>query len=439
VADEEKSTVDTPAGAVTPPATRVPAPLHLHRWNDLTVIGLAIAALAAGFGQFGAVAALGDVAKAFGHVTNGATVADQAGLSGTLLGVGLAVIRLASLGGLPVASLADRVGRRVTLLASAAVGLLFTVAAAASPGYWWFVVLFALGRPFLSATNAVAQVSAAEQTNSANRSKAVALVAAGYALGAGLTAVLHSLASGVLGFRGVFALAIFPLALLPLVARWVSEPDRFTVESSARERTAFIGTVARPYWARLAIVSGLTFAVSVITGPANSFTFIYAQNVLRLPGFVTALMVVAGGVVGLGGLLLGRWLADSVGRRPTCAVAMFAMAGAGCLAYSGSRPALFVGYALGVGAGALFAPAAGALLNELFPTAVRASVAGWQVAVGVFGAVTGLLVFGAVADAGAWGTAALATFCPALLAVGLFLKLPETRGRELEELWPEAA
>ena len=56
---------------------------------------------------------------------------------------------------------------------------------------------------------------------------------------------------------------------------------------------------------------------------------------------------------------------------------------------------------------------------------------------GVLGAVTGLLVFGAVADAGAWGTAAIVTFCPALAAIFLFLKLPETRGRELEDLWPE--
>ena len=70
-----------------------------------------------------------------------------------------------------------------------------TVASAASPGYWWFVAVFALGRPFLSATNALAQVTAAEQTGSSNRAKAVAFVAAGYGVGAGLIAIVHSLAS----------------------------------------------------------------------------------------------------------------------------------------------------------------------------------------------------------------------------------------------------
>ena len=46
----------------------------------------------------------------------------------------------------------------------------------------------------------------------------------------------------------------------------------------------------------------------------------------------------------------------------------------------------------------VIAPCAGAFVNELFPTSVRASVAGWSVAGSVLGAVAGLLAFGAVAD-----------------------------------------
>ena len=71
---------------------KVPVPgaggLHLYRWNDRAVAGVAIAAFASGFGQFGVVAALGDVARGFGQVNQGATLADQAGLSGTDLGIG---------------------------------------------------------------------------------------------------------------------------------------------------------------------------------------------------------------------------------------------------------------------------------------------------------------------------------------------------------------
>jgi MFS family permease len=135
------------------------AGLRLHRWNDRAVAGVAIAAFASGFGQFGVVAALGDVARGFGQVTHGAALADQAGLSGTELGIGLAIMRLASLGGLPITGLADRFGRRMMLLLTVGAGLAMTVAAAASPGYWWFVAIFACGRPLLSASNGLARRS----------------------------------------------------------------------------------------------------------------------------------------------------------------------------------------------------------------------------------------------------------------------------------------
>jgi len=418
-----------------------PLGLHLYGWRQAPVVGVALLAVAAGFGQFGAVAALGDVAKTFGHLTHGASFSDQAGLSGTVLGTGLAVLRLASLGALPLAGLADRFGRRTTLLVTCALGLVFTIVAAASPSYWWFVAIFACGRPLLSATGAVAQVSAAELTPSAQRARAVALVAAGYGLGAGLTAVIHSLGESALGFRGVFALAVVPLAFLPFIGTLVKEPDRYRSMSAAEHRQPVLGPVAPPYRRRLVVVAALAFCVAVMTGPANSLVFIYAQNVRHLPGPLTAAMVVGAGVTGLGGLLIGRFLADRLGRRPAVAVAMVGMAGFGILTYSGSKAALVTGYVLGVLAGAVFAPAGGALANELFPTAVRASVAGWNVAAGVLGAVVGLVVFGALADVAGVGNhtalAATVTFLPMVPATALLLALPETKGREPEELWPE--
>jgi len=404
--------------------------VRLYRWRDPPVIAVALLAMAAGFGQFGAVSALGSVAKTFGHLSSGATFADQAGLSGTTLGLGLAVLRLASLGGLPLASLADRFGRKPVLIVTCAVGLAFTVVAAASPTYWWFVVIFALGRPALSATNGVASVSAAELTDSGERAKAIALIAGGYGLGAGLTAVLHSLAESALGFRGLFALAAVPLVLLPLIRHITVEPDRFT-DASEHGRPV-LGPIGAAYRRRLVVVCALAFCVSVITGPANSLVFVYAQNVRHVSGVVTAAMVVGAGVTGLLGLLLGRFLADRVGRRPTVAGAMVAMALLGVLCYSGSKAALIVGYVLGVLAAAVFAPAGGALANELFPTAVRASVTGWNIAAGVLGAVCGLLIFGALADVGRTaGLAATVTFLSMVPAAALVVLLPETMGHEM--------
>jgi MFS family permease len=116
---------------------------------------------------------------------------------------------------------------------------------------------------------------------------------------------------------------------------------------------------------------------------------------------------------------------------------MIAMALLGMLTYSGSGLGAAVGYLLAVLAASVFAPAAGALTNELFPTSVRASVIGWEIAVGVFGATAGLLAFGAVADVGnRFGLAAIVVFAATIPATGLFALLPETRDKEPEDLWP---
>jgi MFS family permease len=412
--------------------------LRLHPWSDGAVVAVAFAALASGFGQFGAVAALGDVAREFGRVTHGATIADQGGLSGTQLGVGLAIIRLASLGSLPLIGLADRFGRRAMVIATLSIGLALTAASAAAFGYWSFVVIFACGRPLLSATNALTQVAAAEQTSTRDRASAVALTAAGYGVGAGLIAVIHSLASSSLGFRGICVLAVVPLAAVPFLSKRIQEPDRFTIADVATDRPLpVLGAIGQRFRRRLFVVAALAFALSVITGPATSFVFLYAQNVLHQRGYVTAAMVVGAGLSGVIGLVAGRWLTDHIGRRPTASVAMVVLSFLGVLTYAGSPAALIAGYILGVMAGSVLAPAVGSLLTELFPTSVRASVAGWWVAAGVLGAVAGLVAFGAVADVrNRFEFAAALTFLPAALAAGFFWLLPETRGREPEDLWP---
>ena len=225
------------------------APVRLYGWRHPAILAAGWFALAAGFAQFGATTALGDVAHAFGETGEGTSTVARVGLSGTTLGIGLAIVRLASLASLPLAALADRHGRRRMLLGCVTGGLAVTALAALSPGYWWFVGLFAIGRPMLSATNAIAVVVAAEETEARDRAKAIALMTAGYGIGAGLTALVRGAAGGDLGFRGLFALALVPLATIPLLARRLEEPDRYQRLRSAADpqlataRPAVLGRV----------------------------------------------------------------------------------------------------------------------------------------------------------------------------------------------------
>lgn len=432
---------DDSPGPTSPPGE----PLRLYRWLQAPVVSVAAISIASGFGQFGAVAALADVAEAFGEASRGASVAEQAGLSGTVLGIGLALIRLASLGALPLAGLADRQGRSRVLVGCAAIGLALVALGAFSPGYWWFVAAFALSRPFLSATNAVAQVVAGEHTTSADRAKAVALVAAGYGLGAALVAVVRGLVPSSFGFRGTFALAAIPLILLPLLARWMVEPDRYRAGTSAASAVAAaaaatplgeanlaaLGPTAR---VRLVAMLVVAFAAAFVTGPANSFVYVYAEGILDVSPAVTATLYLAAVPVGLGGLVVGRWGADRWGRRPTAAMALAGIGLAAMLTYAGGLATTVAGALASVLTGYAFAPTIAALANELFPTEVRGRVAGWLVATGVVGAVAGLLTFGAMADRlDGFAAAAVVVSVPAVAATLVFLRLPETRGMELEE------
>jgi MFS family permease len=401
------------------------------------MIGVALLMGAVGFAQFSPAAVLGDVADHFGETGPGDTIAEQAGLSGTVLGAGLAIIRLASLGALALASLADRRGRHPTVLWCAALGLALTVAAGASPGYWWFVVALALARPLLTATNTVAEVLAAEYTGSSDRAKALALTAAAYGVGSGLVVVLRAGLEGLITFRGVFALAVIPLVGVAVARRLIHEPHRYRGSSRQAGTPLFAGF--GPDRRRLLLaMAGVVFAAALITGPANTLLFVYAENVLDASSTFTAVLVVSAAPMGLAGLVAGRALADNVGRRPTVAGGLVLLAASALGAYSGTLPALAAGYLVSVFFGSVFATPALALATELFPTSMRASVAGWLVVSGVLGATAGLALVGATADVFDTFTAAMAVVCvPAALTAALVALVPETRGKELEESAPE--
>jgi MFS family permease len=430
-----------PGGPGADPAS---SQVRLHGWRHPAILAVAAATVAAGFAQFGATTALGDVARAFGQAGEGASATAKVGLSGTTLGVGLAIVRLASLASLPLAALADSHGRRRVLLGCVGGGLAATALAALSPGYWWFVALFALGRPMLSATNAIAGVVAAEETRSRDRAKAIGLVTAGYGLGAGLTALVRGVAGEGLGFRGLFALALVPLAATPLLARRLEEPDRYQRLRAAENPQLAVtpppvlGRVPAGVRPRLWLLAALAFAIAFVTGPMNTFLFVYAENALGMSRSSTAAMVLAAGPVGLAGLVVGRWAADRLGRRVTAAATQALVALAGMLTYSGSRAAVASGYLLAILVASAYAPSFGALGAELFPTGARATAAGWLVAAGVVGAVAGLVAFGLLTDAlDSFATAAVLICAPVVLTCVLFARLPETRGLELEQSAPD--
>ncbi|MBW3604201.1 MAG: MFS transporter, partial [Actinobacteria bacterium] len=347
-------------------------------------------------------------------------------------------------GALPMARLADQIGRRGLMLWCVGIGLLLTATAAASPSFWWFVAVVAVSRPLFSATTAVGSVVASEETTSVHRTKAVALAAAGYGIGTGLVSVARVPLNDLLGvgFRGVFAIALVLLVAVPLIAPMLGEPDRFVAlrarRGAGRPRLDALTTVHPRLRGRLLLLVVVTFTFNFVTGPHNTYLFFYGEGELGVSRATMAGIFVASGVVGLGGLLLGRWVSDRFGRRPAAIGFHLLMAASVVVAYGGAVPALFAGFWTGVLAQGAYGPAFGALSTEVFPTSIRATTQGWVAAAGVLGAVAGLVLFGALSDmTGSFTMAALTVaVISASTAVG-YRWFPETVGMELEESAPE--
>ena len=401
--------------------------------RDRVTLVLFLVALVAGFGQFGAVASLNDVAKHFGHVTASGSLQSAIGLSGSVLGLGLATLRVASLAALPLASLADRWGRTRILQRTLTLGLVGTALASLSPSYWFFVMCFAVARPLLSAASTLVLVITVELSSMNKRIHRLVIMAAGAGCGAGLSAVLHGVIRGPNSFRWLFALTLVPVFVVVPMLHSVPEPTRHSDDVPL----AHLGAVPRPLRGRLGIVATVAFAVGLVTGPANGFAFVYGEGILRISPHVVALIVASSALTGLGGLLLSRRLARTLGRRWTVAIGVVASAVTSTFAYSGGRFNFTSGYLIGVAAAGLLAPAASALSTEIFPHTFRATAAGWVVLAGVLGAIAGLGLFGWVGDAvhaarvSSLRVPAMVTFLPMLPTLLLLRRLPESNQMEL--------
>ena len=233
---------------------------------------------------------------------------------------------------------------------------------------------------------------AAEETGSRDRAAAVALVAAGYGVGAGLSAIVHSLASGALGFRGIFALAVVPLVgrRTRCAAGWRS-PSRFMVAEAAggppdpgtgRRGTALSRPGRRP---RADRVRHLGHHRARRTASPSCTR----RTSCTWPGTSPRRWWSAPGLAGLLGLLAGRWLADHVGRRPTGTVALVAIACTGRWPTRVRGTALVVGYILGVFSGGRSRPPWARCSPSCSRRRCGRRSPGWWVTAGVLGAVVG--------------------------------------------------
>ena len=135
-------------------------------------------------------------------------------------------------------------------------------------------------------------------------------------------------------------------------------------------------------------------------------------------------------------MAIGGRLAETRGRRPVAALALFAGTVAQMVFYLYGSVVLWVSSATFIFLGGMATPALGAFNGEMFPTEIRGTANAFLLVAGVAGSAVGLVATGSLSAHIGLGTALALTGIPSLVASVLVLRLPETAARSLEEVSP---
>ena len=359
-------------------------------------------------------------------------IADGLGVSVGLFGVGVAVIRLAALGSVPILRAADRIGRRTTLLVSIAGFTAATGLTALAWGLVAFVAIQIVARAFLATETSLASLVIAEEVRPDRRGAALSVVGLVSFLGPGLAALaLLAVPLTPLDWRIFYLAALPPLFVVAYLRRNLGETRAFSVaRTEERIQPSLIPRVPEPYAARMRRIAAVLGAAGAIQTAGFFYASALAQDEYGWQGLYTA-TILSAGPFALAGFLIGGPGSDRIGRRPVIAAGFACGALANLLVFTEIQLLFAPGFWLAVTANAALLAVVYAYLAELFPTELRATLTSIVVAAQVACGSLGLLIVGALA--GAVDTSLqLAVGGLLVTPVMLLLRgLPETRGSDV--------
>ncbi|HUA32415.1 MAG TPA: MFS transporter [Candidatus Binataceae bacterium] len=360
------------------------------------------------------------------------------------LGAMLSMIRLGYLLSMAITPLADIFGRRRLLLYTIVGYTIFTGLTAIAPGERSFVIFQVLSRAFAGAETTIALVILIEEIDAQYRGWSVGLLTAISSVGYGIAALVFSMINIVpYGWRGLYALALIPLILIIPLRRVLPESRRFEVESSADRPTNVwqpLAALVRAYPGRLAMLLTISFLSQMGGNAAGEFFPKFLQEVHGYsPANVTTLFFIGGGLGILGNIVAGR-LSDRFGRRHVGAVFMLLAPLLTIWIYSAKGFTIAPAWTIEL----FFDMASGTIMRsftaELFPTSYRSTAGSAHMVAGTTGGALGFAFESVLYRmTGSHWTAIKYLTVFWMLAPVLIMLLPETAGRELEEISPEVA
>src|SRR5271167_3278603 len=369
----------------------------------------------------------------------------QAGLkiAESHLGAVLSLVRLGYLLSLLMTPFADVFGRRRLLLYTVFGYTIFTGLIAIAPGERTFVVFEIIARAFAGAEAAIAMVIVAEEVDAAHRGWAIGLLGGVSSIGYGLAAIVFAFINVIpYGWRGLYAIALLPLVLIIPLRRSLPESARFEKEKleglqpvKIREPLAQLYSA---YPRRLIMMLSIAFLGSM-GGNASGFLFPkFLQEAHHWsPGNVSSL-VFFGGALGIMGSIVAGRLSDRYGRRMMGAAFLFLAPLLTIWMYTATGRSIVPAWILE----AFFDIGSGMILNaysaELFPTSYRSTAGSALAVAGTTGGALGLFLEGVLYNiTGSHARAVCYLMVFWIISPAIMWFLPETSGRELEEISPE--
>ncbi|CAM3787305.1 MFS transporter [Agrobacterium sp. SOY23] len=341
----------------------------------------------------------------------------------------------AVIGGVLFGMLSDRLGRVKVLTWTIVLFAVFTGLCALAQGYWDLLFYRTMAGLGLGGEFGIGMALVAEAWPANKRARASSYVGLGWQLGVLAAAIVTPMLLPVIGWRGMFAIGIFPAVVAYFIRNSLHEPEVF-VANKARKSTKSSLRLLVEDWDTTKLSIGMAILCSVQN-------FGYYGVMIWLPNYLATRFGFAltqsaiWTTVTIAGMALGIFMfghiADRIGRRPAFFGYMF-MAAVMVVIYSqltDPYELLVAGAVMGFFVNGMLG-GYGALISELFPTPARATAQNvlFNVGRGVGG--FGPVVVGTIASFYGFELAiALLATLYILDMVAMWFLIPERRGREL--------
>jgi SHS family lactate transporter-like MFS transporter len=285
--------------------------------------------------------------------------------------------------------MADRFGRRITLMVDIIAYSVFELASAFAPSLKVFIVTRALFGIAMGGEWGVGAALAFETLPPEKRGFFSGLLQEGYAVGFLMAALVYGTAFQFVGWRGMFVIGALPAFLVIYIRAHVDESPAWLqgriAKQGAKEEVGWLGKNALTFLGPFALMTVLMFAFNSFShGTQDLYPTFLTKGHLLGPQAVMFVAVVANLGALAGGILFGTW-SEKIGRRRAIVIAaLLAIPVIPLWAYSRSIPMLALG---GFLMQFMVQGAWGVIpahLNELSPPAVRGTFPGFAYQLGNF-------------------------------------------------------